>query len=150
MAPRCKVCWLHPRLRLWVENELLQSDMSLREASQQLKKHNIPISHVSLGRHKQCGHMASSDYSPIEKIDYFTDQLASQMAKLRKHQLFQAQINQWQQLQKWHTARGEKNQAEADEEQIEQLQHRLARHQQAIVQQQKNLAFNKSSREDRK
>jgi hypothetical protein len=99
--------------------------MSLREACEQLKKHNIIISHVSLGRHKQGGHMAPADYTPVEKIDRYTDQLGKQMAKLRKHQFIQTQINQWQQLQKWHTARGEKDQAEADEEQIQQLQHQL-------------------------
>jgi hypothetical protein len=125
MAPRCKVCWLHPRLRLWVENELLLSDMSLREASQQLKKHSVSISHVSLGRHKQGGHMSSSDLTPVEKIDYYMEQLNPQLTKLRKHQLIQAQINQWQQLQNWHTARDEKDQAEADEEQIQQLQNEL-------------------------
>jgi hypothetical protein len=125
MAPRCKVCWLHPRLRLWVENELLLSDISLREASQQLKKHNIPISHVSLNRHKQDGHMAPADLTPVEKIDYYTDQLSPQLAKLRKHQLIQTVITQWHQLQKWHTTRGEKDQAEADEEQIQQLQNKL-------------------------
>ena len=125
MAPRCKVCWLHPRLRLWVENELLLSDMSLREASQQLKKHNISISHVSLGRHKQSGHMAPADLKPVEKIDHCMEQLNPQLAKLRKHQLIQTEITQWQQLQNWHKVRGEKDQAEADEEQIQQLQNKL-------------------------
>jgi hypothetical protein len=71
--------------------------------------------------------MAPTDFTPVEKIDYYTDQSSSQMAKLRRGQLIQAQINQWQQLQKWHIARGEKDQAEADEEQIRQLQHSLAR-----------------------
>ena len=67
--------------------------MSLREVSEQLKKHNVPISHVSLGRHKQGGHMAPTDMSPVEKIDYYKDQIGSQMKKLRRNQLIQAQIN---------------------------------------------------------
>jgi hypothetical protein len=108
-----------------VENELLLFNMSLREASQQLRKHNIPVSYVSLSRHRQGGHMAPADQTPIEKIDYYTDQLSPQLAKLRKHQLILTQIQQWQQLQNWHLARGEKDQAEADEEQIQQLQRQL-------------------------
>jgi hypothetical protein len=90
--------------------------------------------------------MAPADLAPIEKIDYYTDRLSSPMAKLRRHQLIQAQINQWQQLQKWHTARGEKDQAEADEEQIQQLQHSLAVNERLFNT--KNLVFNEQSRED--
>jgi hypothetical protein len=90
--------------------------------------------------------MAPTDLTPIEKIDHYMDQLSPQMTKLRKNQLIQAQINQWQQLQKWHTARGEKDQAEADEEQIQQLQHQLAINKRLFNN--KNLAFNKQSRED--
>jgi len=125
MPQRCKVCWLHSRLRLWVENELLLAEMSLREASEQLKKHNILISHISLNRHKQGGHMAPTDLTPIQKIDYYNEQLRPQQAKLRKHQLITAQIQQWQQLQNWHQAKGQIEQAEADQQQIQQLKQQL-------------------------
>jgi len=125
MPKRCKVCWLHPRLRLWVENELLLANISLREASQQLKKHNIQISQMSLCRHKKGGHMAPTDLTPIQKIDYYIEQLQPQQAKLRKHQLIIAQIQQWQQLQKWHQTKGQQEQAEADQEQIRQLKQQL-------------------------
>lgn len=125
MLRRCKVCWLHPRLRLWVENQLLTPDISLRKSSRILHQHGIPISHVSLQRHKTENHIAPAHLNPVQKIDWYTTQLQPQKARLRKRQLLTTWIQQWHQLQRWHQTQGDQEAAEADQQQIQQLQNQL-------------------------
>jgi len=44
---------------------------------------------------------------------------------LMENQLLQTWIQQWQQLHAWHKTRKEKEAAEADQQQIQQLKHQL-------------------------
>lgn len=69
--------------------------------------------------------MAPPELNPTQKIDYYIAQLQPQQTKLRENQLLQTWIQQWQQLHAWHKTRKEKEAAEADQQQIQQLKHQL-------------------------